>query len=437
VRSAVKDFGGKVRGECTEPGPARVRGPFPLTVQTVYKAAAGRNGPAAGKTIMGNTDTLSEHAAELRRRAEVLVRANEAQQKEKGGEMKPEEVRRTLHELRVYQMELVMQNEELLRAQEQLQASRAAYFDLYDQAPVGYLTLDENGLILTANFTAAKMFSAGSRPFIGQPLTKFIVPEDQDIFYLYRRKLNKGAAQDCELRMLHSEAAPFWARLDSSAGRGPGGAPLCRLTVIDITERKGIEAEKERLIERLDEKEKEMEAFLYTVAHDIRTPLICVQGFAEHLDKDIKQLLGLLKQAAMPEKIRAAALEIMDSLVPESLESVKEGALKISQLADALIKVARLGQRKIRPETLDAGAVVKKVLAALAFQVKTAGAEVKVDALPSCKADPSAFNQILSNLLDNALKYRDKRRRLKITVRGEKTGCGTVRYTIDDNGLGI
>ncbi|MDO8803555.1 MAG: PAS domain-containing sensor histidine kinase [Elusimicrobiota bacterium] len=324
----------------------------------------------------------------------------------------------------------------LRRQLERLQASRAGYFDLYDQAPVGYLTLDGNGLILTANFTAAKMFAAGTRPFIGQPLTRFILPEDQDNFYLHRRELEKGAARYCELRMLHTESVPFWVRLDSSAGPGPGGGPLCRVTVIDITDRKKIEAEKQLLLQRLAEKEKELEDFLYTVAHDIRTPLICVQGFTEHLVKDLKQLAGLLKPAALPEEIRRAALEITGSLVPESLESITEGASKISQLVDALIKVARLGQLKMSPETLDAEAVVKKVRAALAYQVKKAGAEVKIEALPPCTADPAAFNQIVTNLLDNALKCRDKSRKLKITVRGEKIG-GTVRYTIADNGLGI
>ena len=96
-------------------------------------------------------------AAELRKKAEALAEKNEAQLPEQLAPQSPEANQRTLHELRVYQIELEMQNEDLRRAQTELDATRARYFDLYDLAPVGYVIISEKGLLLEANLTVASL----------------------------------------------------------------------------------------------------------------------------------------------------------------------------------------------------------------------------------------------------------------------------------------
>ena len=102
-------------------------------------------------------------SADLRRRAEEMAQEKGEQIPEDLDSLSPEETRQVLHELRVHQIELEMQNEELRRAQAELEASRARYFDLYDLAPVGYFTLSEQGLILEANLTAADSAGCGKR----------------------------------------------------------------------------------------------------------------------------------------------------------------------------------------------------------------------------------------------------------------------------------
>jgi PAS domain-containing protein len=125
----------------------------------------------------------SKQAADLRKRAEAKARTVKA----KAGEtLSPDAAGQVLHELRVHQIELEMQNEELRRAQEELEASRERYFDLYDLAPVGYFTLGEPGLILQANLTAAALLGVTRDALVKQPLTRFILREDQDIFYRNR-----------------------------------------------------------------------------------------------------------------------------------------------------------------------------------------------------------------------------------------------------------
>ena len=138
---------------------------------------------------MTSKDNRPEQAAELRRQAEEIAREKAAQSPENLEALSPEETRQTLHELRVHQIELEMQNEELRRAQAELDAARARYFDLYDLAPVGYCTLSEKGLILEANLTAATLLGVARGALVKQPITRFILKEDQDIYYLHRKQL--------------------------------------------------------------------------------------------------------------------------------------------------------------------------------------------------------------------------------------------------------
>jgi PAS domain S-box-containing protein len=153
-------------------------------------------------------------------------------------------MRMALHELRVHQIELEMQNEELRRAQEELEASRARYFDLYDMAPVGYCTLSEKGLILEANLTAATLLGVPRSALVARPIAQFILKEDQDIYYLHRKQLfETGRPQACDLRMVRAGATLFWARLEATAAKDPDGSPVCRATMNDITERKRAEEE--------------------------------------------------------------------------------------------------------------------------------------------------------------------------------------------------
>src|SRR5664279_5030915 len=105
--------------------------------------------------LAGSLETDSAQA--LRQRAEALAGERARRVPEDPEARSPEAARRALHELRVHQIELEMQNEELRMAQEELEASRARYFDLYDLAPVAYFTLSDQGLILEANLTAAPL----------------------------------------------------------------------------------------------------------------------------------------------------------------------------------------------------------------------------------------------------------------------------------------
>jgi PAS domain S-box-containing protein len=183
----------------------------------------------------------SDQAAELRRRAEEIAREKAISQP-KIDLLSHEEIRRLLHELEVHQIELEMQNEELRRAQKELEESRERYFSLYDLAPVGYLTLNEKGLILEANLTAATLLGTARRQLIRRPVTHFILNEDQDIYYLHRGQLFEYAApQTCDIRMVKADGTIFWANVKATAMLEADNSLTCRVVITDTTDRKRSE----------------------------------------------------------------------------------------------------------------------------------------------------------------------------------------------------
>ena len=176
---------------------------------------------------------------DLRKEAETRL----AQSPDIPESLSPDKIRDTLHELRVHQIELEMQNEELRRAQAEIEAGRARYFDLYDLAPVGYCTLSEQGLILMANLTAATLLGRARGALVNRPLSHFILKDDQDIYYLHRKQLfETHAAQEFELRLIKPGGSNFWAHLTATAAQAEDGAPVSRMTISGIFERKRAES---------------------------------------------------------------------------------------------------------------------------------------------------------------------------------------------------
>ena len=201
--------------------------------------------------------TTPESPKDLRQRAEELFRASEAIIPELTS---PEETKRLLHELCVHQIQLEMQNEELRDKQQELDAVRARYFDLYDLAPVGYLTFNENGLILEANLSAAIMLGAARTLLLQNPMSNFIPPDDQDDYYLHcKRLVNSGDVHEWEMRMLRADGSTFWAHLQATPTQGGGYL----VTFSNISVRK-----------RADEELLESEARYHAIIED-QTELIC------------------------------------------------------------------------------------------------------------------------------------------------------------------
>ena len=181
----------------------------------------------------------NEQASELRRRAEKVVQKKSGRSPGAARTMSTDEMRKTIHELQVHEIELEMQNEELRRVQAELESAHSRYFDFYDLAPVGYITVSESGLMLDANLTAAALLNVTRSAMVRQLITRYILKEDQDVFYRHRKLLYENLEpQTCELRMVTMDGTVFWARLEGIATKNVSGDLECRLVMRDITESK-------------------------------------------------------------------------------------------------------------------------------------------------------------------------------------------------------
>ena len=185
-----------------------------------------------------NTPAAGARSA-LRRRAETSLRDEPAPSAAELEALAPEETLRRLQELRVLQVELEIQNDELRRTQQELDAARVRYFDLYDMAPAGYCTTSTQGVILQANFAAATLLGVARGALVNQPISRFIFPADQDVFYLLQKHLTEtGGRQVCELRMLRKGGAPLRVALAASVAHEADDTPHLRIVLVDVPEPK-------------------------------------------------------------------------------------------------------------------------------------------------------------------------------------------------------
>ena len=150
--------------------------------------------------------------AEIRRRSLLRGRA-EKQVKQASRTAKPiseSNLLKLIHELEVHQVELEMQTEELRHSQLQLEDSRKKYFDLYDLAPIGYVTLDRKGLIRELNLTAAELFGTERRRLNSALFVRFVAPSGRDDFHkFFRRLFASNKREQCEVRLTTSKKVPL------------------------------------------------------------------------------------------------------------------------------------------------------------------------------------------------------------------------------------
>lgn len=370
-----------------------------------------------------STDALKA----LRRRAEDSHQIKVALPLEIIKEMKPEDSQLLFHELRVHQIELELQNEELRRAQVELETARERYFDLYDMAPVGYCTVDEAGHILEANLTAAKMLGLTRAALVKQKFTRFM-DKSQQPTYLQCCAMARGSGQtqSCDLQMRRGDSQPIWIGLAANLAKGTSGSTTLRVILKDITERvrldkalkeQNLELERTRAL--ADKANHAKSEFLSSMSHELRSPLNAILGFAQLMEVGTPAPTPAQKSAI--DQIIHGGWYLLD-LVNEILDLavIESGQLALAMAPESLADVLLDCQTMIEPQAATRGIQIS-------FPTFEQPCVVQVDR--------RRLKQVMINLLSNAIKYN--RQGGTVTVSWSLRAHNTVRISVQDTGQGL
>jgi PAS domain S-box-containing protein len=307
------------------------------------------------------------------------------------------------------------------------QAARlVAIVESSDEAIIGK---DLNGIVTSWNAGAQKIFGYSGREMIGQPIMQLIPPDRQDEELRILTSIKSGeSVRQFETVRMRKDGSAIDVLLTISPIKDAGGRIIGASKVArDITDRKHAEDTIHRLNLELEQRvkertaqleaaNKELEAFSYSVSHDLRAPLRAVDGFSQALVEDYGPLLPV-------EGLR-------------HLRIIREGAQKMGRLIDDLLSFSRLSRASLHMQEVDAGVLVRGVLDDLRSQLEGREVELRLAELPRCAGDPALLRQVWFNLVSNAFKYTRKQKGAVVEIGARLTPEGTV-YFVRDNGTGF
>ncbi|MCB8968323.1 MAG: response regulator [Ardenticatenaceae bacterium] len=296
-----------------------------------------------------------------------------------------EDVAKLIHELQVHQIELELQNAQLRQTQQELETTRDRYTNLYDFAPVGYLTLNAQGVIQSANLTSVNMLGVSERAALQQVLlTDFVAFEDQDVFFRFWRRLRRSESlQQCEVRLVRKDGTVFYAYVEGVAFEGGDGTAVqCHLILSDINRRRMAEEAVYRT-----QKLESLGIMAGGIAHDFNNLLSAI--LVQHE----------LAQVKLP----------LEHPVQLHLQKASQAARHAVNLTTQLL--AYVGQGDYQITLLNLNRVISESVALLEATIPhTISLMLNLSPnLPQLEADASQMQQIAINLIMNAAEaYEDK-----------------------------
>ncbi len=354
----------------------------------------------------------------LRRRAEDRLRAKSAMVHVPSDET---ESQRLFHELQVHQIELEMQNEELRQAKEELETALDRYTDLYDFAPVGYLTLDRNGIITAANLGGASLLGTERSKLLGQRFGLFVPADSRPTFFEFLGKVFATQAKaSCETALTNEGKPPLFVQIEALACKS---GQECRIAITDISERRQME-EKIQILNadlaadavELKNAIIELEAFNYSVSHDLRTPVAAINGYC--------QVIQAMFGNKLEEQCQGYIREIYES------------TLRMERLIDGLLRFSCVLHGEMHWEKVDLSAIAKSVVSELVLVFPENRVTFVIAPGTVAEGDPELLWVVLDNLIGNAWKYSDNREGTVIEF-AEMVVEGKPAYFVRDNGPGF
>ena len=299
----------------------------------------------------------------------------------------------------------------LQRREAQLRASEESFRSVFLTAAAGMVVTRLDGTMVQANPAFCRFIGYSEAELAGLTITAVTHPDDREFTIQYFKKLATGREESVhyEKRYLTRDGRTVWGHASVACLLGEGEvAPYCIGLVQDISEHKEAEA-------ALRQSNRELEAFAYTVSHDLRTPLTPIIGYADFLYESCRERLSAEELAYLAE--------------------ISSAGVRMSTVMEDLLMLAKVGKLERPPAPFDPGAVVAAVLRARSAQIAADGVSVTVGALPDVRIPPTLLSQIFDNLLGNALRY-GCRSGGQLEVSGERNG-EKVRFSVRDHGPGI
>jgi PAS domain S-box-containing protein len=349
-------------------------------------------------------------------------------------------------------------------AEEELRASQARFAGILDIAEDAVVSIDAGHRIVLFNQGAEKIFGYAAGEVLGRPLDLLLPAGVAAAHRGYVEEFGRSGeasrrmGQRREVFGVRKGGEAFPAEASISRLETPQGA-VYTAVLRDITERKKAEEAVRRLNEELEgrvlartaelaesnrqlvRKNEENETFVYSVSHDLRSPLVNLEGFSRELRLACDDLRALLGGEGVPEAVRRRGLELLDGDAAESVRYIRTAVGRLSGIIDALLRLSRAGRVAYQPQRVDVRAVVERVVGAMRVTVEEKGAAVVVHDLPPAWADPTAVEQVFANLVGNAVNYLSPQRPGRVEVGAAAPEiAGPTRmnaYYVKDNGLGI
>uniref|UniRef100_UPI0026177D90 sensor histidine kinase n=1 Tax=uncultured Rhizobium sp. TaxID=155567 RepID=UPI0026177D90 len=185
----------------------------------------------------------------------------------------------------------------------------------------------------------------------------------------------------------------------------------------------------------------EIQRYAYIVTHDLRAPLVNIMGFTSELQEALNAIRNFFDaEPGSPDQDnlqRAAVLAVKDDL-PEAIGFIRSSTRKMDDLINAILKISRDGRRELKAEPIDLQNLIETSAASIQHQVQEADGEVKIAAnVRRFVSDRFSMEQVIGNLFDNAVKYRDPSRPLQLSVNAYPVNRFTIAIEVKDNGRGI
>ena len=327
------------------------------------------------------------------------------------------------YRLKVRAEEEAKQWREKRALEDRIRESEERYRQLVELSP-DTVVVHCDGLLVFINNAGSKLLGATNpAELIGRKIIEFIHPDYRGIVKWRIREMKEGK----EVSMIEEKLLRLdGTAIDVEAAASPfiyQGKPGVQVVAHDITERKRAQREikklNEDLVQRaieLEEANKELEAFSFTVSHDLRNPLTAIGGFSNLLLKQYSNNLGLDEQ--------------------HCLNIIRKNAKHMEQLIDDLLAFSRFGREGMNPVPIDMEALAKAVFEEIKTFAQGRTLEFKIESSPPAYGDPSMIRQVLVNLLSNAIKYTKTKDAAKIEMGGHVENGENIYY-VRDNGAGF